>query len=201
MLESSQPMRLSSGSSAQPYWSQPSQIENARQLRHSKHTPISFSNETFEELAKQNSIGKQTNTNQISNYPKAKNYKPVLAGKDSIRLHGIIDAFVKVCQRWCLDENDQMKLLGFSSDDFFGKLILKGIDRALPHDIDDRATCVVGIGMSLFSLFGESAEAEIHWLNHPRTNLQNRSPLAYMLEGRMENIFTVVNMVKHERGL
>ena len=121
--------------------------------------------------------------------------------ENSTRPHGIIEAFVKVCQRWRLNDNDQMKLLGFPSDDVIEQLILEGSVHSSSYEVDDRATYVVGIGMSLFSLFGESAEAEIHWLNHPRTNLQNRSPLAYMLEGHMENIFTVVDMVKHERGL
>lgn len=82
-----------------------------------------------------------------------------------------------------------------------GQLVLKGSVRSSSYDADERAACVVGIGIGLFSLFGDRADAEIDWLNHPRAKLQNRSPIAFMLEGSIANIFAVVDMVKHERGL
>ena len=115
--------------------------------------------------------------------------------------HGIYDAFLKVCQRWKLSRDDQFKLLGFEPKDPFCQRLLSGSIRRASPDVEDRAGDVVSIGIGLFSLFGKSEEAELEWLNHPRARLQNKSPLSFMLDGQMENLFVVDGMVRHERGI
>ena len=121
--------------------------------------------------------------------------------EDLSKPHGIFDAFLRVCQRWQLSRDDQFKLLGFKPNDPYCQRLLSGSIRRALLDAEDRAGYVVSIGIGLFSLFGKSEEAELEWLNHPRARLQNKSPLSFMLDGQMENLFVVDGMVRHERGI
>jgi Protein of unknown function (DUF2384) len=116
-------------------------------------------------------------------------------------LSGTIDAFVKTCQRWHLSPQQQIILLGYDGSGFFGQQILDGRLLAPPQDVRERAGYVLAISIGLGSLFDESERAELEWLNAPRDVLNGRSPLAYMLEGRMANLMYVAMMVARERGL
>ena len=112
-----------------------------------------------------------------------------------------MDSFVKTCERWCLSVSEQLILLGYQPGDVLGQHILAG--RVVPwtHDVKDRAGYVVSISLGLGALFGENADAERDWLNFSRTKLEGKSPLGYMLEGHMSHLFSIAEMVKHERGL
>lgn len=91
--------------------------------------------------------------------------------------------------------------MGFEPKDPFCQRLLSGSIRRASPDVEDRAGYVVSIGIGLFSLFGKSEEAELEWLNHPRARLQNKSPLSFMLDGQMENLFVVDGMLRRERGV
>jgi Protein of unknown function (DUF2384) len=114
---------------------------------------------------------------------------------------GTIDSFVKTCQRWHLSRQQQITLLGYNGSEFFGQEILEGRRVAPPQDVRERAGYILAISMGLGSLFDESECAELVWLNTPRDALNGRSPLAYMLEGRMANLMYVATMVARERGM
>jgi hypothetical protein len=114
---------------------------------------------------------------------------------------GTIDAFLKTCQRWHLLPQQQIILLGYSGSEFLGEQLLKGRLIAPPQDVRERAGYILAISVGLGSLFDESETAELAWLSNPRDALNGRSPMAYMLEGRMANLMYVATMVAHERGL
>lgn len=114
---------------------------------------------------------------------------------------GTIDAFVKTCQRWHLSPQEQITLLGYSGSEFFGEQLLEGRLLAPPQDVRERAGYILAISVGLGSLFDESERAELVWLNTPRDALNGRTPLAYMLEGRMANLMYVATMVARERGM
>jgi hypothetical protein len=114
---------------------------------------------------------------------------------------GIVDAFIKTCQRWHLSQAQQIILLGYKGSEFFGLQILDGLVLAPSQDVRDRAGYVLAISVGLGSMFDESEHTELKWLNAPRDSFNGSSPLAYMLEGRMENLMNVATMVAHERGL
>ncbi len=114
---------------------------------------------------------------------------------------GVMDAFVKTCQRWHLSPQQQVDLLGFSGSEFLGKQLLEGRLIAPPQDVRDRAGYILAISLGLGSLFEDSERAELAWLKTSRDELNGISPLAYMLEGRMTNLMHVAAMVAHERGL
>jgi hypothetical protein len=114
---------------------------------------------------------------------------------------GIIDAFIKICQRWHLSPQQQITLLGYNGSEFFGQQLLEGRLVAPPQDARERTGYILAISVGLGSLFDDSERAELAWLNSPREALNGSSPLAYMLEGRMANLMYVATMVAHERGM
>jgi hypothetical protein len=117
------------------------------------------------------------------------------------RPKGIIDAFVKTCQRWQLSEQQQLILLGYGGNEFFGGQILRGLWFKTLQDVKDRTGYVLGISLGLGSIFNEVVEAELAWLNAPHKKLGGRTPMAVMLEGRMKDLMTVSALVADERAL
>jgi hypothetical protein len=114
---------------------------------------------------------------------------------------GTIDAFVKTCQRWHLSPEQQIILLGYSGSGFFGQQLLEGRFLAPSQDVRERAGYVLAISLGLSALFDNSERTELAWLNTPRDVLSGKSPLAFMLEGRMVNLMDVAAMVARERGM
>jgi hypothetical protein len=114
---------------------------------------------------------------------------------------GLIDAFVKTCQRWRLTEGEQNVLLGYGANTVLAAEILAGRYLNLPQDVRDRVGYVVGISVGLGALFNEGIRAELDWLNRPHPKLRNQPPLAAMLQGRMAQLIAVLALVDEERAL
>ena len=121
--------------------------------------------------------------------------------ENSRSLRGVVDAFVKTCQRWKLSNEDQLVLLGYEAEDAVGERVLAGQMLPSSKDFKDRIGYVVGISLGLGALFGEVIEAELGWLKDPREQLNGMSSLDYMLEGHMANLFAIAEIVARERGL
>jgi hypothetical protein len=114
---------------------------------------------------------------------------------------GAMEAFVKTCQRWNLSESEQLTLLGYAANPFLGSQILDSRMLATPQDATDRAAHVLAISIGLGTLFNEVIDAERKWLNLPNYKLDDKTPLAFMLEGPMRNMLMVLRLVEQERGL
>ena len=108
---------------------------------------------------------------------------------------------MNTCQRWKLSDNDKLVLLGYGDNPFLGNQILDSRMLATPQDAGDRAAYVLAISLGLGAVFNEVADAERRWLNLPNSKLNGKTPLAFMLEGRMANILMVLRLVEQERGL
>jgi hypothetical protein len=115
--------------------------------------------------------------------------------------HGLIEAFVKTCQRWRLNERDQSVLLGYGTNAPLAREITSGRYRELPQDVRDRVGYIVGISVGLGTVFDEAVRAELDWLRRPHPKLANRSPLNVMLMGHMAQLITVSDLVAEERAL
>jgi hypothetical protein len=113
---------------------------------------------------------------------------------------GVMDAFVKTCQRWRLNETQQMVLLGYTSEGLFFNQLMNGRLSNLPQDVKDRIGYVLGISIGLGSLFNESDVAELAWLNQNRPRFGNSSALDFMFRGRMANLIAVSAAVMEERA-
>lgn len=114
---------------------------------------------------------------------------------------GIIEAFVNTCQRWKLEEDQELVLLGLSGSDAFGKFLLHGLVRLPSRDQESRIRLVLLISLGLEILFRNDIVAENAWLRCPQAGLDGSSPLDYMLRGDMVQLMTVSEFVKRERGL
>ncbi len=119
----------------------------------------------------------------------------------SLSRPGVIDAFVKTCQRWGLTEKQQIVLLGYADNEFLGTQLLTGRWLRPSQDVKDRAGYILGISVGLGALFDESVEAEVTWLNTAHSKLRGVAPLALMLGGRMASLMTVAQLVAEEREL
>ncbi len=117
------------------------------------------------------------------------------------RLRGSLDAYVKTCQRWKLEPENQRILLGYEPHDAAGRHVLSGNHIPLSQDFRDRIAYILRISLGLGSVFNEAVEAELNWLNKTRPELNDKSAFDYMLEGHMSNLFVIADLVEHERGL
>ncbi len=117
------------------------------------------------------------------------------------RLRGSLDAYVKTCQRWKLEPDKQMILLGYAPHNAVGRHVLSGNHIPLSQDFRDRIAYILRISLGLGSVFNEAVEAELNWLNKTRPELNDKSAFDYMLEGHMSNLFIIADLVEHERGL
>ena len=60
---------------------------------------------------------------------------------------------------------------------------------------------MIGIGLGLDVLFKGNLKAELSWLKEPRTKLNFKSAIDYMLECGTINLIVVSEMIKYERGI
>jgi hypothetical protein len=61
---------------------------------------------------------------------------------------GIMDSFVKTCQRWGLSRKEQLILLGYGGDSAsLGLQLLRGRLLSPPQDVKDRTGYVLGISL------------------------------------------------------
>jgi hypothetical protein len=112
-----------------------------------------------------------------------------------------MEAFVKTCQRWRLNEHEQTVLLGYGTNPSLAREIMSGRYVDLPQDVRDRVGYIIGISVGLGAVFDEAVQAELDWLHRPHPKLANRAPLSVMLMGRMAQLITVSDLVAEERAL
>ena len=70
-----------------------------------------------------------------------------------------MDAFVRVCQRWNLNEAEALTLLGYRDSPFLGKQILDSRSLSIPLDARDRSSYLLSISLGLGTMFNEVAES------------------------------------------
>ncbi len=123
--------------------------------------------------------------------------------RDSGRRHlrGSLDGYVKTCQRWKLESDKQLILLGYEPHDGIGQHVLSAVHIPSSRDYRDRIAYVLRISLGLGSMFNEVVEAELNWLNKARPELNGQSALDYMLEGYMSNLLVIADLVEQERVL
>ncbi|WP_212354304.1 MbcA/ParS/Xre antitoxin family protein [Bradyrhizobium jicamae] len=121
------------------------------------------------------------------------------AANQAVR-RGVITGFIKVCERWQIGTAKQIALLGYADDEFAGGQILSGRARGA-QDVKDRVGYMVAIAVGLRALFNNNTSSERRWLEMPRPEIGNKSPLDYMAEGRMVGMMQVRELVDRERAL
>ena len=112
---------------------------------------------------------------------------------------GVLDAFSNVCERWQVTYPEQIVLLGYKGAEWLGTEVLSGSGPDVPPK--DRIGYLTSISLGLGGLFREAIAPERIWLRASKAALRGKTPLGFMLEGRMENLIVVLDLVEKERGL
>src|SRR5258708_3950758 len=74
---------------------------------------------------------------------------------------GVMEAFIKICQRWRLSDDQQMILLGYpNATSFFNQLKL-GHMPLISQDTKDRIGYVLHISIGLGAIYNDVEEAEL----------------------------------------
>lgn len=119
---------------------------------------------------------------------------PAALQKSQVIAHGLMEVFVKTCQRWRLRDEEQMILLGYPDErSYFSQL--KFGSAPISQDVRDRVGYMLHISVGLGAVYGELEEAELAWLNEPRLRFDGESAIRFMLRGKMRQLIAVSEAV------
>ena len=101
---------------------------------------------------------------------------------------------IKLMGVWAINESEVARLLGFENQADVSDLIA-GAKQLDTRDAKDRVRHLLRIREALHGLF-RNIDAEREWLHEARPELNGESPLALLLEGSMEGLLTVSQLVQ-----
>ena len=127
-------------------------------------------------------------------------FTPQPLNKEGASPRGLVDGFVKTCQRWQLEGPAQAILLGYRDNEVGAAYILQGRASPPTQDIRDRIAYILFISLTLGALLKEDAKNELIWMSTKRVELGGLSAIEVMLRGRMIDIIDIVKLVSHESG-
>lgn len=110
------------------------------------------------------------------------------------RIAAPVKFVAKLMEAWTIDERQAARLLGFDEDEDVRNL-LSGVSQLDTRDCKDRLRHLLRIREALHAVFRD-LEAEREWLHEPRPELGGQKPLTLLLEGSMENLLTVSQLVQ-----
>ena len=119
------------------------------------------------------------------------------------RLTGPVWFVEKLLEAWRLDGSDAVPLLGLEpsepSDLSYARDVLAGRAKLRGRDAKDRIAHLFRIRKTLSALFRDE-DVENEWLREHHGMLDDRAPMALLLEGSMENLFLVKEYVEAAAG-
>jgi transcriptional regulator with XRE-family HTH domain len=110
------------------------------------------------------------------------------------RIAAPVKFMAKLMEAWRIDERQAAKLLGFDEEEDVRSL-LSGVTQPDTRDCKDRLRHLIRIREALHAVFRD-LQAEREWLHEPRPELGGRKPFTLLLEGSMENLLTVSQLVQ-----
>lgn len=116
------------------------------------------------------------------------------------RITGPVRFINKLLDAWQLDRNSAIALLGFEEDEkemVFD--ILDGLKTLTGKDVKYRITQLFRIRQMLWALFRDR-DIENQWLRQPQNELNNSEPLNLLIEGSIENLLMVRQLVQKMAG-
>lgn len=116
------------------------------------------------------------------------------------RVDGPVQFLSKLLKLWRLSSNDAFRLLGFDTTDTdYLARVLAGADQFHGRDVRERIAHLVWIRATLRSLF-QDIKVENEWLRESHELLGDKSPLSFMLEGSMKNLYLAREYVQSLAG-
>ena len=119
-----------------------------------------------------------------------------------VRIAGPVRFIVKLIATWDLKPEvaSACTLLGFEpSEAPHVRDVLQGLDTLRGRDVKDRIAHLFRIRTLLSSLFRDDA-VEREWLREPRDLLKGKAPMDLLMEGSMENLLLVRELVEVASG-
>jgi hypothetical protein len=111
-----------------------------------------------------------------------------------------IRSFFKIAERWSLDAQEQIALLGSPAQSTFYKY-KSGDVGTLSVDLLTRISLVLGIFRNLRILFPDVTLAD-RWIKLPNTNpiFGGKTPVQFMTQGEMDSLYRVRRLLDARRG-
>ena len=99
-------------------------------------------------------------------------------------LHNLSEVVTTIFHLWQVTADQQMRLLGYPAGSASAELLRLENGEAFPDDEErlDRAEQLLAIHECLRTAYPRSGVMAAYWLTQPHRRMQNRAPLAVMLE-------------------
>jgi hypothetical protein len=110
------------------------------------------------------------------------------------RITGPVQVFKNIINTWEVSEHDAVRMLGFEDELNYATGILNGDVTLRGRDPKDRISNLFVIRSSLASLFRDT-ETENAWLREPQHDLDNDTPLDFLVDGAFEKLLRVRHLV------
>lgn len=109
-------------------------------------------------------------------------------------------AFFNIAGKWSLSADQERLLLGSPGRSTYFRW-KKDRDGAVPHDVIERISYILGIYKALHILFPDEAQAD-GWVNRPNDGplFGGRSALERMLGGQVADLYVVRQYLDAQRG-
>jgi hypothetical protein len=113
-----------------------------------------------------------------------------------------LKAFFNISDKWQLNNQEQMRLLGLSSDSTFFKWKSKPESAKLDQDKLERISYILGIFKDLQTLLSDPRAAD-SWVKSPNQApmFGGRSALEIMCQGRVADLYLVRQYLASQRGV
>jgi hypothetical protein len=114
----------------------------------------------------------------------------------------IASTLMRLFERWRLDPNTQLRLLGLSPGSHSSLSAFADGTEALPqrHDTRDRVAHLLTIHKALRLLYPENPELRYDWVNRRNRAFDNLRPIEVMDEQGLAGIARVARFLEHECG-
>ena len=117
-------------------------------------------------------------------------------GPTKVSVPGRIKGFRALIERWGFSRKDAATMLGFDDETIVAELFA-GIDKLRHRDSRDRLRIFLSTAVDLYGLYDDDAVI-VEWLDQPKKILGGSSPRGLLLEGSMENMIRVQQLIRLE---
>ena len=111
---------------------------------------------------------------------------------------GLLEGFVKTCQRWGLTDTEDAILLGYLGNETGAAGMISGVQAIPSQDVRDRIAFVLEISLRLGAIFNEDLAKERAWLAARRESFQGKSARELLLEGKITDMLMVLRLARSE---
>jgi hypothetical protein len=114
----------------------------------------------------------------------------------AVTVPGRIKGFQRLMEKWGFSRKDAAEILGFENEGLIGELYA-GIEKVQQRDVRDRLKLFLSLAVDLDGLYEED-QVIIEWFDQPKKLLRGKTPRQLLVEGSMENLLRVRQLIQYE---